>query len=225
MPVVMVNPFQHPSAVQGYEAWYEGPGRRADQLEKNMILRLLDWIDGGRSLLDVGSGTGHFMRFFNSMGLQVVGLDLSSPMLREAAFLNSPTAVLGDGHQLPFRDLSFDVITIITTLEFVTSPSRVLEEAVRVARRGVLIGALNRTSRLGRKLRSATDEPWVNANLLTVSQLRRCIADACEGLHYSLTWMTTLWPGLSNALRLPWGDFIGMAARWEGRAGRNNGDG
>ena len=75
--------------------------------------------------------------------------------------------MLGDGHELPFRDLSFDVITIITTLEFVTSPSRVLEEAVRVARRGVLIGALNRTSRLGRKLRSATDEPWVNANLLT----------------------------------------------------------
>ena len=187
----MVNPFRELSAVQHYEAWYEGTGRRADQLEKSMILRLLDWIDGGRSLLDSSSNL----------------------------------AVVGDGHQLPFRDRSFDVVTIITTLEFVTSPSRVLEEAVRVARRGLLIGALNRTSRLGRKLRSATDEPWVNANLLTVSQLRQWIADACGGLDFSLTWLTTLWPGLAKALRLPWGDFIGMAVRWEDRRGGYNSNG
>jgi len=221
----MLNPFQDPSAVQGYEAWYEGAGCRADELEKKLFLRLLGWIDGGRSLLDVGSGTGHFTRFFNGTGLQVVGLDLSPPMLHESALLNSPPAVLGDGHELPFRDRSFDIVTIITILEFVTSPSRVLEEAVRVARRGLLIGALNRTSRLGRRLRSATDGPWINANLLTVSQLRRCLADACGGLHFSLTWLTTLWPGLSKALPLPWGDFIGMAVRWEGRRGRNASDG
>lgn len=212
------NPYFDRSLVDEYEAWYEGPGRRADQLEKSLMLRLLDWIDDGQTMLDIGSGTGHFTRFFNSVGLQVVGLDISLPMHHEAARLGSPSSILGDAHRLPFADRTFDLVTIITTLEFVTSPSRVLEEAARVARRGLLIGALNRASLLGHRRRSAADAPWISAKLLTVSQLRKYIATACEHEQYSLTWQTTLWPGLSTALRLPWGGgFIGMAVRWEGQ--------
>jgi SAM-dependent methyltransferase len=217
MAVAMVNPFEVPSAVQSYEGWYGGPGRRADRLEKGLLLRLLVWIDGGRAMLDIGSGTGHFARFFNSVGFQVVGLDISLPMVCESARLGSPPSILGDALHLPYDDLSFDIVTIIAALEFVNSPFRVVKEAARVARRGLLIGALNRTSRLGRRIRSASDEPWITANPLTVRELRRLVAAACEDRRYSLTWLTTLWPGLSTALHLPWGDFIGMAVRWEGQ--------
>ena len=211
----VTNPFSGPLLVDAYEAWYEGTGRRADRLEKHLLLGLLDWIDGGRTMLDIGSGTGHFARFFNSVGLQVVGLDISLPMAGEAARLGSPPSVLGDAFHLPFSDRSFDVVTIIATLEFVTSPPRVVREAARVARRGLLIGALNRASRLGRRLRSATDEPWTSSNLLTVADLRRCVTAACEDQEFSVMWQTTIWPGLSRAIHLPWGDFIGMAVRWE----------
>jgi SAM-dependent methyltransferase len=215
MAIKMVKPFEVPTAAQDYEAWYEGPGRREDRLEKRLLLRLLDWIDGGRTMLDIGSGTGHFARFFNSVGLQVVGLDISFPMVCESARLGSPPSVLGNAHSLPFDDRSFDLVTIVATLEFVTFPQDVINEAARVARRGLLIGALNRASRLGRRLRSATDEPWISAHLLTARELRRHIVAACEDRQFALSWWTTLWPGHSKALPLPWGDFIGMAVRWQ----------
>lgn len=213
------NPFEDPSVVEKYEAWYGGPGRRADLLEKALLMRLLDSLDSGQTLLDVGSGTGHFARYFNHAGLRVVGVDISMPMLRESARIGSPPSVLGDARCLPFDDQSFDLVTIIATLEFATSPELVLREAMRVARRGLLIGALNRTSRIGLRIRSDAEEPWTSANLLTVRGLRRCIGAICGNHHVSVTWLTTLWPGLSRALHLPWGDFIGMAVRWEAQPG------
>jgi ubiquinone/menaquinone biosynthesis C-methylase UbiE len=217
MKAAATNPFSDPSLVDDYEAWYEGSGRRADRLEKSLLLRLVDWIDGSRTMLDVGSGTGHFARFLNSVGFQVVGLDVSLPMVCESARLGSPPTILGDAHRLPFVDRSFDLVTMVATLEFVSTPRQVIEEAARVARRGLLIGALNRNSRLGHRFRFATDEPWKSAHLFTVSELRRCIAAACRDRANSLTWQTTLWPGLSMSLQLPWGSFIGLAVRWSGR--------
>jgi ubiquinone/menaquinone biosynthesis C-methylase UbiE len=205
--------------VEKYEAWYGGPGRRADRLEKELLIRLLNWIDDGQSLLDVGSGTGHFTRLFNGTGLHVVGLDISLPMVREAARLGSPPSVLGDALNLPYDDQSFDVVTIVATLEFVNSPLRVITEAARVARRGLLIGTLNRASVLGLRARGATGDPWAAAKLLTVRELRRCISTLCKNRRHSVTWLTTLWPGYSKALHLPWGDFIGMAVRWEAQPG------
>jgi len=215
MAVHMANPFEVPSAVETYEAWYEGPGQRAERLEKELLMHLLHWIGDGQSLLDVGFGSGHFARFFNRLGLGVIGLDISLPMVCEAARLGSPPAILGDALRLPFDDRSFDIVAIVTTLEFVTSPLRVIKEAVRVARRGVLIGTLNRASRLGRRIESSTDDTWRSAKLMTVPELRQRLVAACENRRHALRWLTTLWPGLSRALRLPWGDFIGMAVRWE----------
>lgn len=209
------NPFRDPQLVEDYEAWYQGPGRRADRLEMALLKRLLDRFDGAQTLLDVGSGTGHFGRHFSRLGLRDVGVDISAPMLREAARLGSPSCILGDALRLPFDDRSFDLVAIVTTLAFVTDPEQVLRDAVRVSRRGLLVGALNRTSRLGRRIRLATGEPWKNANLLTVSELRRLIAEVCADLRPSLLWYTTIWPGLSGAYRAPWGDFIGMAVVWD----------
>ena len=214
------KPFRDPLLVRDYEAWYEGPGRHADRLEKVLLTRLLDWLDGGQTLLDVGSGTGHFARHFAHAGLRVVGVDISLPMLREAARLGSPPSILGDALRLPFGDRSFDLVAIIATLAFVANPEQVLREAVRVSRRGLLIGALNRASRLGRRVRFATEEPWRSASLLTVSGLRRRIAAVCGDLRLSVLWYTTIWPGVSGAFRAPWGDFIGMAVRWEDRSGK-----
>jgi SAM-dependent methyltransferase len=213
------NPFSEPALVDGYEAWYEGPGQRAERLEKELLMHLLHWIGDGQNILDVGFGTGHFARFFNHLGLQVVGLDISLPMVCEATRLGSPPVILGDALQLPFDDRSFDIVTIVTTLEFVASPTQVIRESVRVGRRGLLIGALNRASRLGRSIRSVADEPWRSAKLMTVPELRWRLEAACEDRQHALRWLTTLWPGLSRALRLPWGDFIGMAIRWERHPG------
>ena len=210
------RPFRDPELVEGYEAWYSSSGRRADRLETDLLMRLLRWTGGGPgTLLDIGVGTGHFARRFARIGWRVVGVDLSPPMLVEAVRLGSPAVVCGDALRLPFADRAFDLVATVATLEFVADPGRVLCEAVRVSRRGLLVGALNRSSRLGRRVRHATDEPWRSARLLTVAELGRGVRAACGGRRCDVVWRTTLWPIVDGAWRLPWGDFIGMAVRWQ----------
>lgn len=46
---------------------------------------------------------------------------------------------LGQGDHVPFEDREFDYVSIMTVLEFVDDPGSVLREAVRVARKGVLV--------------------------------------------------------------------------------------
>lgn len=216
------GPFLDSDFVRGYEAWYSGPGRRADRLETNLLSRLLDWIGPPGTLLEIGVGTGHFARRFAPLGWRVVGVDISAPMLRDAAWLDSPPVACGDALRLPFRDVGFDVAALVATLEFVADSDQALREAVRVSRRGLLIGALNRSSRLGRRVRSAIDEPWRSARLLTVRELRRATAEACTEFRRSTIWRTTLWPIAGGAWPLPWGDFIGMAVRWKTRSRREH---
>jgi len=77
----VINPFTNLDMALGYEAWYDGTGRRAHRLEKALLKRLLACFPQAGTLLEVGCGTGHFTRWFDERGLQAAGLDLSQPML------------------------------------------------------------------------------------------------------------------------------------------------
>lgn len=132
-----------------YEQWYEqGFGSFAARQEEALLHRQLQGFPGATSLLEVGCGTGHFTRWFARQGLQVVGLDASPAMLAQARLRNGTNYLLGDARALPFEDQQFDLVTLITTLEFVTDPVQVLREVMRVARQGLLLGVLNRQSLL-----------------------------------------------------------------------------
>jgi ubiquinone/menaquinone biosynthesis C-methylase UbiE len=205
------NPFVDPARVEGYEDWYRTTGRRADLLEKALLQQLLTRFPQASTLLEVGCGTGHFSRWFQESGLRVTGLDLSRPMLVEAARLGSPPCVCGDGLALPFPGSGFDLVALVTTLEFVSSPARALAEALRVARQGMILGVLNRHSVLGRRLRCQGGPVWGVARLYTPGELVRLVHSAAEGKRVALHWRTTLWPLWPAALPLPWGAFIGMA--------------
>ena len=78
-----------------------------------------------------------------------MGLDLSRPMLAEAACLGSPPCVRGDALALPFSTAAFDLVALVTTLEFLLKPIQALAEALRVARQGLVLAVLNRQSLLG----------------------------------------------------------------------------
>ena len=207
------NPFAVPAVVAGYERWYETTGRRADRLEKVLLGRLLGRLPGTREVLEVGCGTGHFTRWMTSRGLQVVGLDLSRPMLREAGRLGTRGCVEGSAIDLPFPDRSFDAVALITTLEFVEDPVAALAEALRVTRGGLILGVLNRRSRLGRRLKGEGGDVWGAANLFTPGELEQAVRDALAGRRADCFRRTTLWPHWPYALPLPWGGFIGMAVR------------
>jgi ubiquinone/menaquinone biosynthesis C-methylase UbiE len=205
------NPFADPALVEGYEDWYRTTGRRADRLEKALLQRLLARFPQAHTILEVGCGTGHFSRWFREMGLQVTGLDVARPMLAEAARLGSPPCVCGNGLALPFPAGGFDLAALVTTLEFVPGPVRALAEALRVARQGVILGALNCHSVLGRRLKRQGGPVWGVARFYTPDELVCLVHRAAAGKQIALDWRTTLWPLWPTALSLPWGAFIGMA--------------
>ena len=212
-PQSLINPFAHPEVVAGYEDWYQGGGRRADLLEKALLKRLLALFPDAVTLLEIGSGTGHFSRWFGDQGLSVVGVDRSLPMLTEAVHLDGPPWVRGDALSLPFPALSVDLVAMITTLEFLPNPTRALSEAMRVCRQGLLLGVLNRQSLLARQLQKKGGPVWGVANFYAVDELIGLARSAASGRPLEVSWQTTLWPLWPGPLPLPWGGFIGMTIR------------
>jgi ubiquinone/menaquinone biosynthesis C-methylase UbiE len=200
-----------------YEQWYEqGFGRFAAQQEEALLHRQLQGFPGAISLLEVGCGTGHFTRWFARQGLQVVGLDASPAMLKQAHLRNGTSYLLGDARALPCEDQQFDLVALITTLEFVADPVQVLREAMRVARQGLLLGVLNRSNlleylRLLRGQRSVG--VLAQAHRFSVGELTRCVRQAAGTRAVRISWHTALFPGWfpPRAIWLPWGEYLGMS--------------
>ena len=203
-----------------YEAWYETPeGRRADELEKAVLAHLLQAFVQPGSVLEIGCGTAHFARWLNDQGLAVVGLDLSAAMLAQARALDGVPLMQGNAVRLPFVDGAFDLATLVTTLEFLERPQEALVEALRVTRRGVVLGVLNRWSLLGLQRRLAgLFRPTVYdaARFYGVGELKRLATEGCTwsiaGERARIVWRSTLFPRCWPwpQARLPWGGFIGM---------------
>ncbi len=102
-------------------------------------------------LLDVATGTGRLPlallreRFRG----QIVGLDLSRGMLRQArrnlaAYAGQVSLLWHDASQLPFPDGTFDAVTCLESLEFMPHPREVLSEMVRVLAPGGVLFVTNR---------------------------------------------------------------------------------
>ncbi len=202
----------------GYEQWYATPrGRRADRAERALLERLLAPFAMARSALEVGCGTGHFTRWLAGRVPQVVGLDRAPAMLAEAR-RRRPRLLLieGDAHHLPIRSRAVDLSVFVITLRFLEDPEAALAEAVRVARRGLVVVALNRWSLGGLSRRWGPDarRPLLGrARDFTILSLR-ALASAAGGPRLrALRWASALVPaGLVAAYaQIPFGEVIGVS--------------
>jgi SAM-dependent methyltransferase len=132
-----------------YDAWYHTQrGQWIGDLEFSLMLQFLPQGQG-QTLLDVGSGSGYFSRRFSGIGFQVTGIDPDPDMIQYAR-TRSPAEAYIDATalQLPFGDNAFDFCTAVTSLCFLDDPVRAVQEMWRVARKGVILGLLNRHSLL-----------------------------------------------------------------------------
>lgn len=211
--IISLNPFNEPEIAAGYEAWYQTTGRRADHQEKALLKWLLTGFLDARTILEAGSGSGHFTRWFGEQKMRAAGLDLSRFMLEESRRVGGAVYVQGDALVLPFPTKSFDLVALITTLEFLSDPGQALAEAIRVARQGLILGVLNAQSRLGRQYKREGGPVWEAARFFTPEELKRMILEV-TGQKAAVVWRTTLWPLWPGALPLPWGGFIGMAVKF-----------
>jgi phosphatidylethanolamine/phosphatidyl-N-methylethanolamine N-methyltransferase len=96
---------------------------------------------GGR-ILDVGIGTGISLLDFSPRN-QIVGVDISEPMLRrarqrvdEAGLKNVAGLAVMDAERLGFADAYFDVIVAQYVITAVPNPDAVLTEFARVTKPG-----------------------------------------------------------------------------------------
>lgn len=86
------------------------------------------------TILDVGGNTGWV---WEGSGLHnIVIFDINE-------FASHFPQVVGDAHNLPFQDESFAIVCLCELLEHVVSPSIVLKEAARVARKKVIFTVPN----------------------------------------------------------------------------------
>lgn len=134
-----------------YEAWYHSPrGRWVGAAEYALLRSLLDPMPHA-SLLDAGSGTGHFTRLFarDGDGL-VVGIDPNREWQSYACLHpeKGERYVTARAEALPFPDRSFDCVVSVTALCFIRDQERALRELIRVTRKRFAIGLLNRHSLL-----------------------------------------------------------------------------
>jgi len=93
---------------------------------------------GGR-LLDAGGGTGRISQHLVQYAKQVVVLDSSVKMLKQAMSKNGLHAVGSETEYLPFSDSSFERVTMVDALHHVAEQKRSLQEAWRVLKPGGIL--------------------------------------------------------------------------------------
>jgi ubiquinone/menaquinone biosynthesis C-methylase UbiE len=84
-----------------------------------------------RALLEVGCGTGYWLRALADRAAIVAGVDRSAQMLARAAAAGAPL-VRADAGLLPFRDASFDRIICINALHHFPDREQFFGEACRL---------------------------------------------------------------------------------------------
>ena len=135
-----------------YEAWYATQRGQWIGEEEYRLLASLLAPNPNETLLDVGCGTGYFTRQFaaDEINGKVIGTDIDLDMLRFAAGHSAHGIgfVTADARQLPFCNNSFDLVVSVTALCFIQDEKQALREMLRVARRRVVLGLLNRHSLL-----------------------------------------------------------------------------
>jgi ubiquinone/menaquinone biosynthesis C-methylase UbiE len=128
------------------EAYDASHTEREHVVALHMISAFIE-LNGIKSVLDVGAGTGRAMRFLKQRfpNLRVKGIEpVDGLRLRgHAQGIPEDDLVAGDGASLPFEDESFDLVCEFAVLHHVRHPSKVVDEMNRVASRMVVISDCN----------------------------------------------------------------------------------
>ncbi len=93
----------------------------------------------GKTLLDVGCGSGHDAVYYSSHGAVVNGIDISDKEIEMVRKLNCGTFIVGSMDTLPYQSNSFDLVTSFYALQASDNVEKSLLEMIRVAKPGATI--------------------------------------------------------------------------------------
>jgi ubiquinone/menaquinone biosynthesis C-methylase UbiE len=101
---------------------------------------VLEGMDGARTLLDVGTGSGVFAEQFAARGSEVTGVDANPAMIPVSQkFVPAGKFREAIAEALPFPDKTFDLVFMGLVLHETDDPQAALNEAWRVAIRRVAV--------------------------------------------------------------------------------------
>lgn len=199
-----------------YEQYYEGRYKRAEIWQKKILAGLIKKDERVKTLLEYGCGTTRFTRWWEEIGIEASGADISPFMLGQGVHLFDGDLVLADSHHMPFKDNSFDALAFVATFAYYQDPVKVIREAVRVGRYGIVFGMMNRNSTkvVRRRIQQAFGKNayYETATFYTPNMLIDKIHTALEGRLYTIEWTSTGLPKWFPVQQwgLPVGDFFGL---------------
>ncbi len=110
---------------------------RGKEYYSNICDTIMEGLHLNGNLLDIGCGTGLFMRRYLQSGGEVCGLDLSHGMLTRARVRCAGHDVtVGDAEVLPFKANSFDAVASLLAFSYLRHPEDMLRESYRVLKPG-----------------------------------------------------------------------------------------
>ncbi|CUS86002.1 Methyltransferase domain-containing protein [Candidatus Kryptonium thompsonii] len=125
---------------------------------------------------------------------------------------------------LPFKDKSFDVVLYVACLEYMPDLVKVFKEAERVARRGIVMGLMNRwslpTIRRIIQVKLGKNPYYYNARFYSLPMIKKELKRALDGKSYEfLDWRCAVFPkifGIKKLLKFPLGgSFLGFGVKFK----------
>lgn len=138
---VDVHTYQADEFAERYEVRSSDPYKDCFAYSRRRLTSFIDRYlparGDGKSLLDVGCGTGHHIKALRAAGWDAAGVDASDGMLAHAR-ANNPGARIekADVDALPFPDRTFDYALSIEVLRYLRDPQPSINEMARVLKPG-----------------------------------------------------------------------------------------
>jgi SAM-dependent methyltransferase len=130
------------SMVRKAEHFYERSAQSevviAGRQYRHITSYLLTFFGGAAfRFLDIGCAAGQLVAQATELSIDAYGLELSNYALKKAT---AGSFVQADAQCLPFRDMSFDVVSVLEVVEHIPEPERALQECYRVLKEdGILL--------------------------------------------------------------------------------------
>lgn len=194
-------PILHPRA----PAWFN---QVIDSLQFRAVRRALTIaeVPPDALFLDVGCGTGRWIRRYKNLGFSPVGVDATFAMLRLArAHQTNTPLTTGLANNLPFSDAVFDCISDITVVQHIPYDlqPKALEEMVRVLRPGGRLILLELLRGHGSHIFPRQPKEWIREVESCGTTLLKCF-----GQEY--LYPDRLFVRLAQIVSEPRGNFVGQ---------------
>ncbi len=219
------------SVREGYAAWasqYDHDGNPLIALEGPALFEMIDPVFG-KTVVDLGAGTGRHSLPIAEAGARVIGIDSSPQMLWIAAQKSAglgPQAPLWMQLELPARipiaDRSVDAVIFGLAAEHIQALDRVLQEVVRILRPGgyCVLSSMHPDQLLaGQCARFIDPETGIRSPIVTIPRSIDDYLDIGRSVGLTLQLQKSLGVDETLAARLPraqryLGKNLGWVVRW-----------